>query len=139
MGLAFGAWLLVLGILGAASLIIARKPDAKQLIDKLTPYQGWIGAVGALTGIYYTLMAVLNMGMLAHWPIRWITWMATAVVMALLGFLLGVGTLKTFIKDPTANAKMDQTITKLAPYQGTLGLISIGLGIWGIVSSFLPF
>jgi hypothetical protein len=133
----FSGFLIVLGILGAASLIIAKKPDAKQLIDKLTPYQGWIGACGALTGAYWTLMAILNLGLLAHSPIGWITWMAVAVVMLLLGFLLGVGTLKTFIKNPEANAKMDQTITKLAPYQGTLGLVSIGLGVWGILSAIL--
>jgi hypothetical protein len=42
MGLAFGVWLAVLGILGASNLIIARKPDAKELIAKLAPYQGWI-------------------------------------------------------------------------------------------------
>ena len=33
--------------------------------------------------------------------------------------------------------KMDQTITKLAPFQGTLGLIAIGLGVWMIVAGFL--
>ena len=59
------------------------------------------------------------------------------VVQAGLGLLLGVGVLKTFIKDVTANAKMDQTITKLAPYQGTLGLVSIGLGVWGVVVGFV--
>jgi hypothetical protein len=33
------------GILAASALIIARKPNAKQLVDKITPYQGWIGIV----------------------------------------------------------------------------------------------
>ena len=33
------------GLLAASNLIIARKPNAKDLIDKLTPYQGWIGIV----------------------------------------------------------------------------------------------
>ena len=31
------------GILAAAGLIISKKPDAKQLIDKLVPYQAFIG------------------------------------------------------------------------------------------------
>ena len=35
--------LLAGGLLGAANLIVAKKPNAKELIDKLTPYQGWIG------------------------------------------------------------------------------------------------
>ena len=38
------------GILAASALIIARKPNAKELIDKLTPYQGWIGDRDVLLG-----------------------------------------------------------------------------------------
>ena len=34
------------GVLGASNLIIAKKPDAKELIAKVAPYQGWIGAMG---------------------------------------------------------------------------------------------
>ncbi len=92
--------------------------------------------VGAL-GLWGLISAVLNMSMLGHWPIYWITWVAVDVVQASLGLLLGVGVLKTFIKNPQAQAKMDQTIAKLAPYQGTLGLVGIGLGVWMIISTFL--
>ena len=134
MGLVTGVWLAVLGVLGAASLIVAKKPDAKELIAKLSPYQGWIGAVSALWGLWWTISAVLNIGFMAHFPIWWITWLATGLVMLLLGFLLGIGVMKTFVKDPKANEKADQMLAKLAPYQGTLGLISIGLGIWSVLS-----
>jgi hypothetical protein len=127
----------VLGVLGAASLIIAKKPDAKELIGKLTPYQGWIGAISALWGVWGVIDAVLNLGWIGHWPIYWATWLADSVLQAGLGLLLGVGVLKTFIKDATATAKMDQTIKKLAPYQGTMGLIAIGLGIWMVISGFI--
>jgi len=137
MGLVNGLWLVVLGVLGAASLIIAKKPDAKELIGKLAPYQGWIGAVSALWGAWGVISSVLHIGWLAHWPIIWITWTANSVLLLALGLLLGVGVLKTFISNPQAQAKMDLTIAKLAPYQGTLGLISIGLGVWAILSGFL--
>jgi hypothetical protein len=137
MGLINGIWLAVLGILGASSLIIAKKPDAKELIAKLAPYQGWIGAVSALWGVWGIISAILNLGWMAHAPIYWVTWLGDSVLQFALGLLLGVGVLKTFIKNPEANAKMDQTIAKLAPYQGTLGLIAIGLGIWMVVAGFL--
>lgn len=133
----FGIWLLVLGVLGAANLIIAKKPDAADLIAKISPYQGWIGFVSFFWGVWGLISAVLNMGLLGTFPIYWITWLLCDVLLAMLGLLLGVGVLKTFIKDPTANAKMDATITKLAPKQGLLGLISIGLGLWTIVASIL--
>ncbi|MGE3629953.1 MAG: hypothetical protein AB7P00_08565 [Sandaracinaceae bacterium] len=127
----------VLGVLGASSIIIAKRPDAKEMIGKLAPYQGWIGAVSALWGVWTIISSVLNLGWLTLYPIYWATYLADGVLQTCLGLLLGVGVLKQFIKDPTANEKMDQTIAKLAPYQGTLGLIAIGVGIWMVVAGFI--
>jgi hypothetical protein len=59
----------------------------------------------------------------------WILWLAAGLLQVSLGLLLGVGVMKSFIKDDTAKAKMDQTVIKLAPFQGTLGLVSIAVGI----------
>ena len=137
MGLISGLWLAVLGVLGAASLIIAKKPDARELIGKLAPYQGWIGAVSALWGAWGIISALLSLSWLAHWPIYWVTFLADSVLQLSLGLLLGVGVLKSFIKDPTANRGLDQTITKIAPFQGTLGLMAIGLGVWMVVAGFI--
>ena len=137
MGLVNGIWLAVLGVLGASNLIIARKPDAKELIGKLAPYQGWIGAVSALWGVWGIISSILNLGWMAYAPIYWITYLADSVLSLALGLLLGVGVLKTFIKNAQAQEKMDQTIAKLAPYQGLLGLIAIGVGIWMVIAGFL--
>ncbi len=137
MGIVNAIWLFVLGVLGASSLIIARKPDAKEMIAKLTPYQGWIGAISALWGAWQVISCILNLGLLTSFPLVWITWMATGVVLLLLGFILGIGIMKTFVKDPAANAKADEMLLKLTPYQGTLGLVAIGLAIWGLIRTFI--
>jgi hypothetical protein len=137
MGLINGIWLAILGILGASSLIIARKPDAKELIAKLAPYQGWIGAVSAVCGVFGIISVVLSLRLLGVVPILWITMLADALLLTALGLLLGVGVLKTFIKDEKANTKLDETITKLSPYQGTLGLVAIGIGVWMAVAGLL--
>ncbi len=138
MGLINGLWLAVLGVLGASSIIIAKKPDAKEVIAKLAPYQGWIGVVSAFWGAWGVIQSVLHIGVwLKYAPIYWAAFLAASVVMLGLGFILGVGTMKTFIKDPKANEKMDHTLQKLLPYQGNLGLLGIGIGIWMIISSFL--
>ncbi|MBK8269599.1 MAG: hypothetical protein IPK83_15375 [Planctomycetes bacterium] len=42
--------LLAGGVLGASNLIVAKKPDAKALIEKLSPYQGIIGALSCWRG-----------------------------------------------------------------------------------------
>src|SRR6185503_19527766 len=130
--MAFGIWLVVLGALAVPSLIL-RKPQLKPALDKITPYQGWIGAISALWGAWAIVSAILNIGWLTTLPIWWATLAGTAVVTFSLGLLLGVGTLKTFIKNAQAQLKMDQTIARIAPFQGTLGLVALGLGAWCVV------
>lgn len=138
MGLLSGIWLALLGVLGASSLIIAKKPDAKEMIGKLAPYQGWIGAISALWGAWGIISwGILSIGLLSTWPILWATYLAGSVLQLALGLLLGAGVLKSFIKNPQANAKMDQTIARLAPYQGKLGLAAIGLGVWMVAAGFV--
>lgn len=132
-----GIWLVLLGVLAVPSLIIAKRPDAKDMIAKITPYQGWIGAVSCLGGVWGIISAILNIGVLTTWPIFWISWMVGSVFQAALGLILGIGTLKTFIKNPQAQAKMDETLAKLSPKQGMLGLGAIGFGIWVVVASIL--
>ena len=62
--LVHGIWLLVLGVLGAANLIIARIPTAKDLIVKMAPYQGWFGFVSMFYGLYETFQAIMNLSLI---------------------------------------------------------------------------
>lgn len=136
MGLTTGIWLLLLGVLGASNLIIAKRPDAEQYIAKIAPYQGWMGAVSALWGVWIVIHAILNMAWLGRgfWPmIWWITYLADGLVLLALGLLLGVGILKTFITQAEALRRMDQTVARLAPKQGVFGLVAIALGTWAIL------
>ena len=137
MGLVGGIWLLLLGVLAAPSLLLSKRPDAAQALAKIAPYQGWFGAVSTFWGLWGIISALLNVKLIQHVPIWWFTALAVSALLASLGLLLGVGVLKTFIKEPTAVAKMDETIARLAPKQGQLGLVAIGLGIWGVIASFI--
>jgi len=140
MGWVAAIWMIVLGVLGASNLIIARKPEAKELIAKLSPYQGWIGAISALWGAFLTVWILIHIGWISFSGLAalfWFTVLAEGLVLLGLGLILGAGVLKTFIKQPEAVAKMDLAVTRLIPLQGTLGLVAIGLGLWGIVASII--
>lgn len=137
MGLVGGIWLFVLGALAVPSLVLAKRPDAAEVLGKIQPYQGWIGAISAIWGLWGIISAILNLALLKVAPILWITFLAVGVVQFALGMLLGIGVLKTFIKNPQAQAKMDQTIIKLAPKQGMLGLVAMGLGVWMVIATFI--
>ncbi|MBN2360205.1 MAG: hypothetical protein JXR83_12205 [Deltaproteobacteria bacterium] len=137
MGFIGGIWLALLGVLAAPNLLLSRKPEARQWLDKIAPYQGWIGAISALWGALVILGALLNLRWLRHALIYWVTYAADGVLLLCLGLLLGVGVLKQFIKAPQAVEKMDQTIARLAPKQGVLGIVAICLGVWAVISNFL--
>lgn len=57
------------GILAASALIVARKPNAQQLIDKLTPYTGWIGIVMFCWGVYGVLNVVRFISFISAAPV----------------------------------------------------------------------
>ncbi len=132
-----GIWLILLGVLAVPSLLLAKRPDAKEMLGKLAPFQGWMGAISAIWGVWGIISAVLNIGWLTTWPIYWATWLADSILLAALGLILGIGVMKTFIKQPAAQAKLDQTLAKVAPHQGRLGIAGIGVGVWMIVAGIL--
>jgi hypothetical protein len=127
------------GILAASALIIARKPNARDLIDRLTPYQGWTGIVMFFWGIWSVLDCVRNLGVLSSAPLIWILWLACGVANLVVGFLLGFGliTRYTLGKNPVALARGQQIRVKLAAYQGMFGLLAIATGtlyvVWPLV------
>lgn len=134
-----GILLIILGILAVPSLLLSKRPDAKELLDKITPYQGWIGLIFCFWGIWGIISAVLNMGMLTTWPIGWGLWLAVSVVTAVLGFLLGYTMINQILlsKNEEAKEKGAALLAKLTPLQGKFGMAAIVLGIIYVVLSIL--
>jgi hypothetical protein len=123
------------GILAASALIIARKPNAKDLIDKITPYQGWIGIVMFIWGVWGTLQSISGISLLAHRPLFWVFWLASSVADLVVGFLLGFGLITKYAlgKNATAQVRGQQIRAKLAAFQGMFGLLAIAMGSLYIV------
>lgn len=96
MGIATGAVLLVLGILAAASVIVKKRPEAKDLIEKMATYQGWLGFAAFFWGIWTIVNSVLNLGWLSVAPIWWVTYLATGVLQFGLGMILGYGLINQY-------------------------------------------
>ncbi len=127
--------LILAGILAASGFLIKKKPEAKDLIDKLVPFQGIIGIVAFLWGVWGTIHAVLNIGLLSIAPIFWVNYLAVNVIGLALGFLLGFGLISKYAlsKNEAAKAKAEQMLKKLVNIQIPLGLIAICLGIWALI------
>ncbi len=134
----YGITLILLSLIAVPSLILSKKPNAQELLDKVAPYQGWIGFVFCIWGVWGIISCVLNLGLLGHsmWSaIWWITWLAASLVEAILGFMLGYGLISKYLlsKNEAAKAKGEQLRAKLAAMQGKLGIFGIIVGIWCII------
>ncbi|MBN1435395.1 hypothetical protein JW921_11600 [Candidatus Fermentibacterales bacterium] len=123
-------WLIVLGVLAAPNLVISKKPEAKEILDKLVPYQGWFGAVTAVWGVIQVIRFITNLDWFDFIPVLMITWLVMSLLSIGLGILLGIGVIKTFVK----SEKLDELVAKLAPKQGKMGLIAIIVGAWALIA-----
>lgn len=148
------------GIIASSGFIVKRRPDAQQLIDKLMPYQGWIGVVMFGWGIKETLFTVLHLGLLLSYPLHAISAITNSAADLLVGFLLGFGLIVKYAfkadaqpaaqaqpagygygmqpmaQGPTGNANLDrahQIRSKLVAVQAPLGLLAIIAGVLYIV------
>jgi hypothetical protein len=137
-GLVTALVLIAPGVLAAASSIVAKRPDAQVYIDKLVPYQGWLGFIACLWGIWIIITAILHLNWFTYAPVWWLTYAGTGALIAALGLLLGYALLTKFILSHSAEAvrRGEQLRLGIVPYQVTLGYVAIVLGIWSIFATF---
>lgn len=135
----WGISLIFLSIIAVPSLLLSKKPNANELLERIEQYQGWIGLVFCFWGLWGIISALLNMGWLSTAPIWWVTFLVGNLISAGLGFLLSSSLINKLLlsKNEAAKAKAAELREKIAPSQGKLGIVGIGVGAWMIVASFL--
>ncbi len=123
------------GVLAASGLIIARKPNAKEIINKLTPYQGWLGLCLLFWGVWGVLQCILNIGWIKIVPLHYVMWLAANVANVGVGAILGFGLASKYLLrgSPVAISRGETLRAKLLPYQGTIGLFAIVVGVLSIL------
>ncbi len=123
---------ILVGVLAASPMIIAKKPNAKELIDKITPFQGWIGIVLTFWGAWGIIQSILS---LTSFSTFWIVALLVYLVEFIVGFILGYGLISKYLleKNETAKEKGQQLRMKLLKYQVPAGFILIILGVLTII------
>ena len=115
------------GLLAAAALIISKKPDAKQYIDKLSAYQAVIG-VGliAVSLINFLRMLKYLSGLFQVAFFFSAAFLAMVGAGFLLGALFGMPQIAKWIPgESSAEQKAVELSKKVAPFQVLLGVISL--------------
>ena len=117
--------LLLGGLIGASNIVIAKRPDAKEMIDKLIPFQGIIGIVLLLWGVVGVFDVLRTLRWMNVAPFWWLVFVATVVIELGLGFLLAYGLIGKF----AGGQATERIHAKIAGYQSNLGLAAIGLAV----------
>jgi hypothetical protein len=128
--------LIVAGALAAASLIIQKQPNAREAIAKLVPFQGIIGIVLLLWGLWQLIELLRFFGILMQlFPITALAYLASVLVAIGLGILLGYSLIQQYVLSKNADASRsgEAVRAKLTGIQVPLGIAGILLGIWLIV------
>lgn len=114
------------GVIAASSYIVSKKADAKELIDKLVPYQGWIGVILLIWSINNLFRLFGNF--------RGIT-LLFVVAQFIVGFLLAYSLLSQYLFKNSEEAieKGQQLRAKLVQYQVPAGIGLIILGFLRLI------
>jgi hypothetical protein len=139
-----GIILIGCGILCIPSLVLKKAPDAKQLFDKIAPYQGVIGFVICVLGIVGTIWWFFTIGYLLARGfsgfVLWISDLAVSALSAVIGFMLGFGQIKISVLQNAPEDTKDKAETiyeRLVNIQGKLGIAGIAGGSWVILFSLV--
>ena len=132
----FSIILIVVGLLAAYPGIVKTRPDARQILDKITPYQGIIGVVALIWGLLNLLRVLLHLNMFTMMPAVWfILILASDIVAVLLGLILGYGLIAQYVLGNSLSARQrgEDFRAKLLPRQVPLGWAGIILGVLGLL------
>ncbi len=133
MGLSSGIILILLGGLCLPALVAKKSPNAKDILDKVVPYQGWLGLVAFIWGVYGIFSALTSLSWLGSWPLWWTTRLIGNLMNFAGGAILGFGMIQKYLlaKAPaSAQEKGKELYEKLVGMQSNIGIGCIITGLW---------
>ncbi|MCH2042886.1 MAG: hypothetical protein MK212_02005 [Saprospiraceae bacterium] len=132
MGLGFVLPILAIlvGVLSLSNLIIERRPNAKEIIEKIAKYQAAIGLAAALI----SLLSLMSINVILR--MSFFDMLLTFVCMGaclVAGFILGFPLIQSFVLTDLgeeAEEKGEAIRKKLLPYHALAGLLALGTGVY---------
>lgn len=118
---------IITGLLAASSIVIKKLPDASKLIEKIRPYEAFIGAAALLMSVF-SIFQISKLGFFSG--VISSACIASCMVM---GFLLGYPMIQELVLDDMsedARKKGEEIYDKLTPYKVLSGLVGISTGIY---------
>lgn len=127
--------LIIIGLVAASGFIENKIPQSKTGLNFIKPYSGWIGLVSMVLGIYWLLRTIMYLGsMLKLAPVNTLIYIASLLLLIVLGFLLAQVLIKQFSgKNENVDGFINKMATKFEPLKEKLGLAAIGTGLLNLL------
>ena len=135
LAIIFDLLLIVGGLLALSGLIVARKPDAQAILDKLMPFQALIGVATFALGIIYFLATGPGAAFssVKATPVPAIARLIGIFVGLVLGSIFGMTQVAMWSGGLAAERKAVALSQKLAPIQALTGLVAVVAGAVGLI------
>ena len=122
--------LAVLAVLVLSRELQEKWPQSRELVNWLQGSRDWIGVVSLVLGLIQTLRVLTRLKYFGYAPGIFLIWLASAVVTAALGLLLGQNLLRQFAaSNPKAVDIINRLVDRLAPQQKNLGYAAAILAV----------
>lgn len=128
--------LIFISILSSPAFLVSRRPDVQKYIDKIGPYQGWIGVFAVIYGLWQVLRTILDINIIDENTIWWFTRLIGTSLIVINGFLLGYVKLNKHIlsRTPETKIKADNLMLRLKPLERFLAVFGTFWGLWMLVA-----
>ncbi|HJT98500.1 MAG TPA: hypothetical protein VJ696_09315 [Rhodanobacteraceae bacterium] len=125
--------LILLGLLGIADWLKARRPDSARHLQPIEQYEGLIGAAGLVWGLLLLLRWLSALGMLRVAGGAMLVTLLTALVMLALSLVVALPLLRSMFGDGDFMARVARLAERIAPYRIGLGFACFVLALYSLV------
>lgn len=129
--------LILLGVLGIAGWLKAKRPDAERHLQPIEPFEGWIGVAGLVWGILLLLRWLSALGAVQFAAGGTVVALLKALVIIALSLILALPLLHTLFGSGNFMAKVAQMTERLQPYKIGLGFACLVLALYTLIGRAL--
>ena len=127
------ALLILAGLIAMSGVIVAKRPDARAVLDKLVPFQAIIGVALLVVAVIFFLksnpLAIIK-GLKTS-PVINVVQLAMVLAGVVLGFLFGLPQIAKWAGGN--NPKAQELAGTLAPYTVLIGMVALVAGVAGFL------
>jgi hypothetical protein len=123
--------LILLGVLGIAEWLKARRPDAAGHLQPVEQFEGLIGTAGLVWGILLLLRWLSKLGMVFYSGAILVA-LLTALVVIALSLILALPLLRSMFGEGDFMAKVARLTERLLPYKIGLGFACLVLALYSL-------